>query len=55
MTKRRFLLPLILFLVFLMTGCKDKDSAGKCLGEQITSIKEKDSEKLAFLLDNPGK
>ncbi len=51
MTKRRFLLPLILFLVFLMTGCKDKDSAGKCLGEQITSIKEKDSEKLAFLLD----
>lgn len=51
MMKRRFLLPLILFLLFLLTGCTDKDSADKYLGEQITSIKEKDPETLSFLLE----
>ena len=51
MMKRRFLLPLTLFLLFLLTGCADKNSADKYLGEQITMIKEKDSGKLSRLLE----
>lgn len=50
MKKRLLLLALTVLLLFILAGCSDKNSADKYLGEQITSIKETDAEKLSFLL-----
>lgn len=51
MRKISILLPLILLLSALLAGCGEKDSADRFVGEQITAIKEKDPEKLSFLLE----
>lgn len=52
MRKRQFLFTLTLLLSFILAGCSDKDSADQYFGEQITSIKETDAEKLSFLLED---
>ncbi len=52
MKKKLFLFTLTLLLPFILAGCGDKYSADQYLGEQITSIKESDAEKLNFLLED---
>lgn len=51
MKKRGLLRTSLLFLILFLTGCSDKDSAEEYLGEQITTVKEKDSRQLNFLLE----
>lgn len=51
MKKRGLLRTSLLFLILFLTGCSDKGSAEEYLGEQITTVKEKDFEKLSFLLE----
>lgn len=52
MKKRLFLSTFTAFLLLILTGCTDKNSADKYFGEQITSIKETNPEKLSFLLED---